>query len=97
MTFTIIITPSAQADIKWFKAFEQRIILNAIRLYLPSNADEESNRRKKLSVNPVAPWELKEGVYRVFYAIMEEQQVKILAVGYKEHNQLYIRGRKVTL
>ncbi len=97
MTFTIIITPSAQEDIKWFKTFEQRIILNAIRLYLQSQADEESNRRKPLRMNPIAPWELKESVYRVFYTIEDDQQVKILAVGYKEHNQLYIRGRKVTL
>ena len=73
MTFTIIITPSAQADIKWFKAFEQRIILNAIRLYLQNHADEESNRRKMLRMNPIGPWELKESVYRVFYAIEEDQ------------------------
>lgn len=49
-----------------------------------------------LRPNLVAVWELREGVYRVFYAL-EEQQVKIVAVGYKEHNQLYIRGKKVTL
>jgi mRNA-degrading endonuclease RelE of RelBE toxin-antitoxin system len=97
MTFTIIITPSAQTDIQWFKAFERQIILNAIRMELQNNADVGGNRRKKLRPNPIAPWELKEDVYRVFYAIDEEQQVKILAVGYKEHNQLYIRGQKVTL
>jgi len=96
MRFTMIITPSAQADIQWFKAFEQRIIVTAIRTYLQNHADVESNRRKQLRPNLIAPWELKEGVYRVFYAI-EAQQVTILAVGYKEHNQLYIRGQKVTL
>lgn len=96
MRFTIIITPSAQADIQWFKAFEQRSIVTAIRTYLQNNAAVESNRRKQLRPNLTAPWELKEGVYRVFYAI-EEQQVMILAVGYKEPNLLYIRRPKVTL
>jgi mRNA-degrading endonuclease RelE of RelBE toxin-antitoxin system len=96
MRFTIIITASAQADIQWFKAFEQRIIVTAIRTYLQNSADVESNRRKQLRPNLIASWELKEGVYRVFYAI-EAQQVTILAVGHKEHNQLYIRGQKVTL
>jgi mRNA-degrading endonuclease RelE of RelBE toxin-antitoxin system len=96
MTFTIIVTPSAQDDIKWFKVFEQRIILNAIRTHLHGSPDVENNRRKKLRPNPIAPWELKDGDYRVFYSV-EEHQVRILAVGYKVHNQLHIRGEEVIL
>jgi len=35
--------------------------------------------------------------YRVFYDLEEEDQVKVVAVGHKEHNDLYIRGKKVEL
>jgi hypothetical protein len=32
-----------------------------------------------------------------FYDIIENDEVKILAVGHKEYNDLYIRGKKVDL
>ncbi len=37
------------------------------------------------------------GEHRVFYEIEEETKVKIVAVGHKEHNDLFIRGKKVEL
>jgi len=33
----------------------------------------------------------------VFYEVMETNKVRILAVGYKEHNDLFIQGEKVEL
>jgi len=53
--------------------------------------------RKKLRPNPLAPWELKVSKYRVFYEVSQPQIVKIVAAGYKEHNDLFIRGKKVQL
>jgi mRNA-degrading endonuclease RelE of RelBE toxin-antitoxin system len=66
--------------------------------FVPSaDADVESRKRKRLRPNPLAPWELRIGSYRVFYEIRERQHVRILAVGHKQHNEIFIRGRKVEL
>jgi mRNA-degrading endonuclease RelE of RelBE toxin-antitoxin system len=56
----------------------------------------ETDRRKLLEPNNLAPWELRIDDYRVFYDI-EDDTVHVTAVGYKHHNDLYIRGRKVRL
>jgi mRNA-degrading endonuclease RelE of RelBE toxin-antitoxin system len=97
MPFQVILTPSAEADLDYFKRFEQRVIVDAARRYLRNDADVESQHRKKLRANPMAPWELRFGKYRVFYELVDVTTVKIVAIGYKEHNDLFIRGRRVKL
>jgi mRNA-degrading endonuclease RelE of RelBE toxin-antitoxin system len=78
------------------QAYEQRIVIVAIQTYLWEDADIESNRRKRLRPNELAPWELRAGKYRVFYEL-EAGQVKVVAIGHKEHNELFVRGKKVEL
>ena len=97
MPFQVTLTPSAEADLDYFKRFEQRVIVNAAKRYLRNDADVESRHRKKLRPNPLAPWELRSGKYRVFYEVVDATAVKILAIGYKEHNDLFIRGQRVEL
>lgn len=97
MRFQIKLTLSAQGDIAYFEVYTQRIIVAAIRSYLSEDASTESNRRKRLRRNRLAPWELKVDKYRIFYDLEEGRTVKIVAVGYKEHNNLFIRGREVEL
>jgi len=95
--FQISFTPSADADLAYFRAVDQRVIVEAIRVFLTTDAESESRRRKRMTENPVAPWELRVGAHRVFYEIEGGTTVTILAVGVKEHNQLFIRGKKVDL
>jgi mRNA-degrading endonuclease RelE of RelBE toxin-antitoxin system len=46
----------------------------------------------------VAKYELRIGKYRVFYDVDEQAQtVKIEAIGYKEGNRLFIRGKEYAL
>lgn len=54
---------------------------------------KESRNRKPLRENPLAPWELRLGKYRVFYRV-EEQDVVVGAIGVKEHNKLFIHGEE---
>lgn len=96
MEYSINITPDAQGDIRYLKAYEQRIIMRSIREFLTYDVRIETNRRKALEPNQIGSWELRIDIYRIFYDI-EEATVYITAVGYKDHNDLYIRGRKVTL
>jgi mRNA-degrading endonuclease RelE of RelBE toxin-antitoxin system len=97
MAFQIKLTTDAEGDLAYFKAREQRIILEGIKTHLQVEADQESKRRKKLGLNPLAPWELRIDNYRVFYEVEEIRTVWIIAIGWKEHNDLYIRGDKVSL
>ena len=97
MPFQVILTPSAEADLDYFKRVEQQVIVDAARRYLRNDADVESQHRKKLRAYPLAPWELRFGKYRVFYELVDVTTVKIVAIGYKEHNDLFIRGRRVKL
>ena len=96
MTFSVKLTPSAREDIRYFRANEQRIIADSIRTYLTRDALVETNRRKFLEPNELAPWELRIDNYRIFYDV-ERGIVNVRAVGYKDHNDLYIRGKKVDL
>ena len=91
------LTPSAEADLDYFKRFEQKLIVDAFKRYLSNDADVESQHRKKLRPNPLAPRELRMGKYRVFYDLVDATTVKVVAVGYKEHNDLFIRGQRVEL
>ena len=96
MKHQVNLTPSAEQDLKYLRAYEQRIIIVAIQSYLWEDANVESNRRKRLGPNELAPWELRTGKYRIFYELRTEE-VKFVAIGYKEHNELFVRGRKVEL
>jgi mRNA-degrading endonuclease RelE of RelBE toxin-antitoxin system len=97
MKLQIIWTPSASEDLRHFRVYEQRAIVDAVLNYLGTDANAENRRRRKLRPNPLAPWELRIGHYRVFYEIENMSFVKVVAVGQKEHNSLLIRGRIVEL
>lgn len=96
MKFEVKFVPDAAQDLESHTAREQRIILDGVSEFLEFDADIKSKRRKQLRPNPLAPWELRIGDYRVFYEI-REGSVRILAIGYKVHNELFIRGRKTEL
>lgn len=95
MPFQVILTPRAEADLGYFRRFEQRTIVDAVRRFLRNDADIESQHRKRLRPNPLSPWELRIGKYRVFYDVVDGTTVKIIAIGHKEHNDLFIRGQRV--
>ena len=96
MKYQVNLTPSAEQDLKYLQAYEQRIVIAAVQSYLIEEAGVESNRRKQLRPNELAPWELRSGKYRSFYELGVEE-IKVVAIGYKEHNELLVRGKKVEL
>lgn len=96
MNHEIIITVEAQEDYEAFKAHERRIILAGIKTQLEHEPLIETRNRKPLRDNPIAPWELRIGKFRVFYQV-EGTVVTVGAIGHKEHNKLILRGKEVTL
>ena len=97
MRFDVRFIPNADGDLNYYEVREQRIILDAISKFLETDADLESNRRKQLRLNPLGPWELRIGDYRVFYETRAEGRVRVLAVGHKAHNELFIRGQRIEI
>jgi mRNA-degrading endonuclease RelE of RelBE toxin-antitoxin system len=98
MTFMLTFTDSALADLDYFKKYEQGIIVDTIDQHLLHEPAVETRNRKGPEPNPIAQWELRIGLYRVFYDLnLNEQMVTIKAIGWKEHNKLYIRGKEYVL
>ena len=91
------LVPSAVEDLRYYRVYEQRLIVKAILTYLQEEPNTPTRRRKPLRESRLAPWELRIGKYRVFYETLRDETVKILAIGDKVHNELVIRGKKVEL
>ena len=96
--YTIEFTDSAVDDIRPFKKNEQNLILNAIGKQLEFEPLEATRNRKPLLPNELSTWELRVDRFRVFYDVNEESKVILIkAIGWKDHNTLYIRGREFLL
>lgn len=95
--FDIDFTSSAIGDIRYFRKAEQNIIVDAITQNLLEPLRPVRNR-KSLESNELSEWELRIGRYRVFYDVDEiDKVVLVKAVGWKEHNKLFIRGKEYKL
>jgi len=96
--FALEFTASALDDLDLFKPYAQNRILDSIEQQLPHEPLTPTRHRKELRPNPLAAWELRVATYRVFYDVEREKQaVRIKAIGWKEHNRLFIRGREFVL
>lgn len=96
--YQIELTEDAKSDLWQYSASERKTILSQIRQELEHEPLTETRNRKKLRDNPIAPWELRIGKYRVFYNVPAETAVvSVVAIGHKEHNVLFIRGQEVSL
>ena len=96
--YTVEISDDAEEDLTYCRAYVRRIILAGALTLLRNHPSRESNDQKKLRENSIAPWEVKVGKYRVFYAIEPDVPVVVIvSIGHKEHNTLYIRGKVVQL
>ena len=98
MRFRLEFSDSALDDLRYYRKFEQTLIVDQIEVQLSFEPLRETRNQKPLEPNDVADWELRVGVYRVFYDVdVVAQAVKIKAIGHKEHNVLYIRGKEYNL
>ena len=76
----------------------KRRILDAIAQQLPNEPLTATRHRKPLRPNDLSAWELRVGTYRIFYDVEEERAtVRVKAIGWKEHNRLFIRGKEYLL
>ena len=98
MVYTIDYTAGAEGDLASFRTYEQRLIIDAIDQQLLYEPHQETRNRKLLDPNLLAMWELRIGRYRVFYDLDTViRLVLVKAVGWKDHNTLYLRGKEYVL
>ena len=97
-TFSVAFTEKALGHLESFRRFERNIILDAIKAQLPHQPLQETQNRKLLRANPLADWELRVQDFRVFYEVDPENHVvRIIAIGHKQHNTLFIGGEEIQL
>jgi len=96
--FRIELTKGAIEDLRFFKKFEQRFLLETLERQLRAEPEVETQNRKPLRPNELARWELRIGTFRVFYNVrLVDRVVQIKSIGWKEHNRLLIRGKEFPL
>jgi mRNA-degrading endonuclease RelE of RelBE toxin-antitoxin system len=96
--FQINVTPEALEDLQSFRAYDQRKIVQGIESQLQHQPTQQTRNRKKLRPNALGEWELRIDSFRVFYDVDPSRSVvKIETIGYKEGNNLFIRGEKYKL
>lgn len=98
MAFEIKLLPDAWEHLAAFSAREQAILLDAIEEQLAHQPDQPVRNRKPLRPNHLSGWELRVGMYRIFYDIVaDETRVEIIAIGKKYRNRLFIAGKEYIL
>lgn len=99
MPYTIEFAESVKEQLRDLTARQRATIFDSIEIQLVHDPLVETKNRKPLRPNPVAPWELRIGDLRVFYEVVfdEPNIVRVLAVGHKKGNKLFIAGKEVKL
>ena len=99
MAYKIEFANCVKEHFKHLNASQRSLLMDGIGKQLFYEPLKETRNRKPLRPNPIAPWELRIGNLRAFYDITSDQPniVKILAVGYKKGNVLFIAGKAVKL
>ncbi|MBI5290988.1 MAG: type II toxin-antitoxin system RelE/ParE family toxin [Chloroflexi bacterium] len=96
--YEIEYTAQALDDLASLRKFEQKQVMDEIDAQLKHEPNVETRNRKRLRPNDVAQWELRIGMFRVFYDVREEVKiVKVEALGHKEGNKLFIHGEEYEL
>lgn len=93
--YEIEFTPEAVQDLRYFKKFEQNIIIDAIQTQLLYEPTTETRNRFRRSPPDIAEWELRIGIFRVFYNVDDLVQiVSIERIGEKPNNTVSFRGQE---
>jgi mRNA-degrading endonuclease RelE of RelBE toxin-antitoxin system len=96
--FLVRFSASAVDDLRFLKKNEQQLVIDEAARQLGTELLTPTRNRKPLRPNVLSGSELRGDRLRVFYDVGPEGRVvTIKAVGWKEHNTLYIRGREFPL
>ncbi len=96
--YRIAFTPEAIGDLDEIRIYDARRIVAETEIQLMQEPATPTRNRKRLRPNQLAEWELRIGEFRVFYDIVaSDLVVRIVAVGSKLGNQLFVHGERYDL
>jgi mRNA-degrading endonuclease RelE of RelBE toxin-antitoxin system len=96
--YVIEVTDSALDDLRFLRKYDRTIVVDAINELLSFEPSKETRNKKRLEPNPLSEWELRVDRFRVFFDVDDDAKtVSVVAVGWKEHNKLLIRGKEFSL
>jgi mRNA-degrading endonuclease RelE of RelBE toxin-antitoxin system len=99
VTYSIEYSPDAIKHIRKLPADRRAMVVDQLEERLTYEPTVPARHRKRMDPDKkffVAPWELRLGDVRVYYAVEEEtKKVIVLAVGIKQREKLFIGGREV--
>ena len=85
-------------DLRALRKRDRQLVVNEIERQLKHEPTQETRNRKRLRPNQLAEWELRIERFRVFYDVDDAAKiVKIVAVGYKRGNRLFIQDKEFKL
>ena len=73
MSYRIEFAQSVREQLRAFTARQRTTVLEAIEEQLSHQPLVETKQRKPLRPNPLAPWELRVGNFRVFYEMAADE------------------------
>ena len=101
MAYRICFAESVKRQLRQLEARQRALLLDTIEQQLSHEPTVETRNRKLLRPNPLAPWELRVGDLgdlRVFYDVeTQAKEVRVLAVGQKKGNSVWIDDEEVQL
>ena len=99
MTFRIEYAPEAVDHLAALPKRQVKMVLDQVERKLKHQPTRPSRNRKLLRANPVAPWELRLGVVRVYFdvSLQPTPVVTVRAVGVKVRDRVWIAGEEVDL
>lgn len=99
MRYKIDFAESVKEQLRFLATGNRAKVFDAVEKQLQHEPLTETRNRKLMRPNPLAPWELRIGDLRVFYDVGAEEAdtVRILAVGEKKGNRVFIAGKEIML
>ena len=98
--FEIELTPDATDDLATFRKYDQQRLLTQVEEQFAHEPFVETRQRKRLRPNRLAEWELRVGEFRVFYDVVvddDSKTVRVVAIGVKQGNRLFVHGEQFEL
>jgi mRNA-degrading endonuclease RelE of RelBE toxin-antitoxin system len=94
LAYRVDYSPVTEEHLRVLTARQRATVFDAVDEQLTHQPTVETLNRKPMRPNPLAPWELRVGMLRVYYDIEEEpeKRVTIEAVGIKKGNRVFIGG-----
>lgn len=93
--YNIEYSAEAEEDLRYFKKHEQKIIVTGIAQQLSHQPTVVTANRFHRDPPDISVWELRIGVFRVYYNVDESIYiVQVERIGEKPNNEIYFRGKR---